>query len=53
METMFVEREVISSALFTFLVRLHASADSLLPSDVIFAQLACPLNDGIFHSHQG
>jgi hypothetical protein len=39
---------VSSSALFTLLVRWHASAVSLPPGDVILAQLACPLNDVIF-----
>jgi len=42
---MFVERYVSYSALFTFLVRWHASSGSLPPSDVILAQLACPMND--------
>ncbi len=45
---MFVERSVNSSALFTFLVGWHASAVSLPPGDVIFAQLVCPLDDIIF-----
>ncbi len=45
---MFVERLVSYSALFTFLVRWHASAVSSPPGDVILAQLACPLNDHHF-----
>jgi hypothetical protein len=48
---MFVERWVSYSALFTFLVGWYASAVSLPPDDVIFAQLACPLNDIIFCLH--
>ncbi len=40
------------SDLFTFLVRWQASAVSWPPSDIIFAQLACPLNDIIFLFHQ-
>jgi hypothetical protein len=49
---MFFERKVGSSALFTLLVGWHASAVSLQPSDVIFAELACPMNDVIFCLHQ-
>jgi hypothetical protein len=45
---MFVERKVRYSALFTFLVGWHGSAVGLPPGDVIFAQLASPLNDIIF-----
>jgi hypothetical protein len=42
-------REIGSySVLFTFLVGWHASAVSLPPVGVIFARLACPLNDVIF-----
>jgi hypothetical protein len=39
--------------MFTYLVGWHASAVSLPPADVIFAQLNCPLNDIIFFLHQG
>jgi hypothetical protein len=39
---MFVQRQVSSSGLFTFLVRWHASAFSLHPGEVIFPQLGCP-----------
>jgi len=42
---MFVERKVGYSALFTNLVRWHAGAVSFPLSDVILAQLACPLSD--------
>jgi hypothetical protein len=45
---MFVERKVCYSASFTNLVGWHADAVSFLPSDVIFAQLACPLSDVVF-----
>jgi hypothetical protein len=45
---MFVERLVSYSALFTILVGWHASTADLPSSDVIFARLACPLNDVIF-----
>jgi hypothetical protein len=45
---MFAERSVNSSALFTFLVGWYASAVSLPPGDVIFAQLVCPLDGVIF-----
>ncbi len=41
-QTMFVERKVRYSALFTILVGWHAGAVSFLPSDVILARLACP-----------
>ncbi len=37
--------------MFTFLVEWHAGAVSLPSGDVIFAQLACPLNDVIFCLH--
>ncbi len=36
-----------------FLVGWHTSAVSLLSVDVIFAQLACPLNDVIFLLRSG
>jgi hypothetical protein len=45
---MFVERKVRYSALFTYLVGWNAGAVSLPPSDVILAQLACPLSDVMF-----
>jgi hypothetical protein len=44
---MFVERKDCYSALFTNLVRWHAGAVSFPLSDVILAQLACPLG-GMF-----
>jgi hypothetical protein len=45
---MFVERKFRYSALFTNLVRWHASAISFPLSDIILAQLACPLSDVMF-----
>ena len=50
---MLVEGLVGCSALFTLLVSWHASAVSLPPSDVILAELACPLNDVILCLHSG
>jgi hypothetical protein len=50
---MFVERKVRYSALFTNLVGWHASAVSFPLSDVILAQLACPLSDIMFCLHSG
>ncbi len=50
--SMFVDRKVSYSTLFTYLVGWHAGAIRLLLADVIFAQLACPLNDVIFCLHQ-
>jgi hypothetical protein len=50
---MFVEIKVCFPALFTNLVEWHASAVSFLPSDVILAQLACPLSDVMFYLHSG
>ncbi len=50
---MFVERQVCSSALFTYLVGWYASAVRLPSSDVILAQLACPLSDIMFCSYSG
>ncbi len=44
---MFVERKVSYSALFTNLVGWHAGGVRFPPSDVILAQLACPLSDVI------
>jgi hypothetical protein len=49
---MFVERWVHYSALFTYLLRWHASAASLPPSDII-SQLACPLSDVMLCFHSG
>jgi hypothetical protein len=40
------------SGLFSYLVGWHASAVTLPPTDVIFALLACHLNDIIFCLHQ-
>ncbi len=48
---MFAERKVRYSALFTNLVGCHPGAISFLPSDVILAQLACPLSDIMFWLH--
>ncbi len=50
---MFVERKDCYSALFTYLVGWHASAVSFPLSDVILAQLACPLSDVMFCIHSG
>ncbi len=50
---MFVERKVCYSALFTNLVGWHAGAPSFPLSDVILAQLACPLSDIMFCLHAG
>jgi hypothetical protein len=50
---MFVERKVRYSALFTNLVGWHAGAVSLPLSDIILAQLACPLSDIMFCLHSG
>jgi len=50
---MFVERKVRYSALFTNLVGWHASAVSFPLSDIILAQLACPLSAVIFCLHSG
>ncbi len=51
---MFVERKVCCSALFTNLFGWHAGAASFPLSDIILAQLACPLSDVMFclHSQQ-
>jgi len=48
---MFVERKVHYSALFTNLVGWHTGAVSFHPSDIILAQLACPLSDIMFCLH--
>jgi len=45
---MFVERKVHYSAVFTNLVGWHAGAVSFSLSDVILAQLACPLSNVMF-----
>ncbi len=45
---MFVERKVSYSDLFTNLVGWHGSAVCFPLSDVILAQLACPLSDIMF-----
>jgi hypothetical protein len=50
---MFVERKVHYSALFTNLVGWHAGAVSIPLSDIILAQLACPLSDVMFCIHSG
>jgi hypothetical protein len=52
-KTMFVERKVHYSALFTNLVMWQAGAVGFPPSDVILAQLACPLSDIMFCLHSG
>ncbi len=52
-KSMFVERQVCYSALFTYLVGWHASAVSLPPSDDILVQLAFPLSDIIFCLYSG
>jgi hypothetical protein len=49
--TILVERKVLYSALFTNLVRWHAGAINFPPSDIILAQLACPLSDIMFCLH--
>ncbi len=50
---MFVERKVRYSALFINLVGWHAGAVSFPLSDIILAQLACPLSDVMFCLHSG
>ncbi len=50
---MFVERKVCYSALLTNMVRWHAGAVSFLLSDIILAQLACPLSDIMLCLHSG
>jgi hypothetical protein len=49
--SIFVERKVCYSPLFTNLVGRHASAVSFPLSDVILAPLACPLSDIKFCLH--
>ncbi len=51
--SMFAERKVCYSALFTNLVGWHASAVTFPLSDIILAQLACPLSDIMFCLHSG
>ncbi len=51
--TMFVERKVRYSALFTNLVRWHAGVVSFPLSDVILAQIARPLSDVMICLHSG
>ncbi len=51
--SMFVERKVRYSALYTNLVGWHAGAVSFPLSDVILAQIACPLSDIMFCLHSG
>jgi hypothetical protein len=48
-----VERKVRFSALFTNLVWWHTGTVSFPLSDVILAQLACPLSDVMFCLHSG
>ncbi len=50
---MFVEKKVRYSVLFTNLVGWHVGTFSSPLSDVIFAQLACPLSDVMFCLHSG
>jgi hypothetical protein len=50
---MFVERKVRYSVLFTYLVGRHAGAVSFPPSDIILAQLICPLSDVMFCLYSG
>jgi hypothetical protein len=50
---MLVARKVHYSDLFTNLVRWHASAVNFPPSDIILAQLGCPLSDIMFCLHSG
>ncbi len=50
---MFAERQVCYSALFTYLVWCHTGTISFPPSDIILAQIACPLSDVMFSLHSG
>ncbi len=52
-KTIFVARKVCYSSLFTNLVGWHAGADSFPLSDIILAQLACPLRGLMFWLHSG
>ncbi len=47
-----LERQFCYSAFFTFWAGWHASALALPPVDIIFAQLARPLNDANGYLHQ-
>jgi hypothetical protein len=49
---MYVKRKVCYSALFTNLIGWHAGVVSFPLSDVILAQLACPLSDIMFCLHR-
>jgi hypothetical protein len=51
--SMFVQRKVCYSALFTNLVGWHAGAVSFPPRNIILAQLACPLGYVMFCLHSG
>jgi hypothetical protein len=51
--TMFVETKDHYSPLFTNLVGWHAGAVSFPLSDVILAQLACPLSEIMLCLHSG
>jgi hypothetical protein len=50
---MFVERKVCYSTLFTNLVEWHAGTVSFPLSDVILAQVACPMSDVVICLHSG
>jgi hypothetical protein len=50
---MFIERKIWYSAMFTNLVGWQAGAVSFPPTDIILAQLACPLSDVMFYLHSG
>ncbi len=50
---MFVERKVHYSALFTNLVVWHTGTVSFPLSDIILAQIVCPLSDIMFCLHSG
>jgi hypothetical protein len=50
---MFVERNVRFSVLFTNLVGRHDGAVSFQLSDIVLAQLVCPLSDVMFCLHSG
>ncbi len=52
-KSMLVERKVHYSVLLTYLVGWDTGALSFPPSDVILAQLACPLSDIMFCLHSG
>jgi hypothetical protein len=50
---MFIERRVCYSALFTNLVGWYTGTVSFPISDIILAQLACPLSEVMFCLHSG